>query len=50
MQLRCKRNIYKEKYKMFAWDSQTLRNKRHFVKSVVAINVFYCILYHKTSV
>ena len=43
MQLRSKRKIYKEKYKMFAWNSQTLRNKRHFVISVIAINVFYCI-------
>ena len=41
MQLRCKRKIYKEKYRMFAGDSQTLRNKRHFVIGVIAINVFY---------
>ena len=27
---------------MFAGDSQMLRNKRHFVISVIAINVFYC--------
>ena len=27
---------------MFAGDSQILRNKRHFVISVIAINVFYC--------
>ena len=27
---------------MFAGDSQTLRNKRLFVISVIAINVFYC--------
>ena len=43
MQLHCKRKIYKEKYRMFARDSQMLRNKRHFVISVIAINVFYCI-------
>ena len=29
---------------MFAGDSQMLRNKRHFVISVIAINVFYCML------
>ena len=28
---------------MLAGDSQTLRNKRHFVISVIAINVFTCI-------
>ena len=27
---------------MIAGDSQTLRKKRHFVISVIAINVFYC--------
>ena len=27
---------------MFARDSQTLRNKHHFVINVVAIDVFYC--------
>ena len=27
---------------MFVGDSQMLRNKRHFVISVIAINVFYC--------
>ena len=43
MQLRCKRKIYKEKYRMFARDSPMLRNKRHFIISLVAINVFYCI-------
>ena len=42
MQLRCKHKIYKEIYRMFAGDSQMLRNKRHFVISVIAINVFYC--------
>ena len=42
MQLRCKRKIYKEKYKMFARDSQMLRNKRNFVISVIVITVFYC--------
>ena len=44
MQLRCKRKIYKEKYRMFARDSKMLRYKRHFVISVIAINVFYCII------
>ena len=44
MQLRCERKIYKEIYRMFAWDSQMLRNKRHFVIRVIAINVFYCIV------
>ena len=29
---------------MFAGDSQMLRNKRHFVISVIVINVFFCIL------
>ena len=43
MQLRCKRKIYKEKYRMIARDFQMLCNKRHFVISVIAINVFYCI-------
>ena len=43
MQLRCKRKIYKEIYRMFAGDFLMLRNKRHFVISVIAINVFYCI-------
>ena len=28
---------------MFVGDFQMLRNKRHFVISVMAINVFYCI-------
>ena len=42
MQLRCKRKIYKEKYRMFTRDSQMLSNKRHFVISVIALNVFYC--------
>ena len=42
MQLRCKRKIYKEIYRMFVGDFQMLRNKRHFVISVMAINVFYC--------
>ena len=28
---------------MFAEDSQTLCYKRHFVISMIAINVFYCI-------
>ena len=28
---------------MFARDSQMLHNKRHFVISVIAINVFHCI-------
>ena len=27
---------------MFAGDSQTLHNKRHFVISLIAINEFYC--------
>ena len=27
---------------MFAGDSQMLRNKRHFVISVIAINMYYC--------
>ena len=31
-----------EIYRMFAGDSQMLRNKCHFVISVIAINVFYC--------
>ena len=48
MQLRCKRKIYKEIYRMFAGDFLMLRNKRHFVISVIAINVFYCILTVKT--
>ena len=43
MQLCCKRKIYKEKYRMFARDSQMLRNKRHFIINVIAINMFYCI-------
>ena len=43
MQLCCKPKIYKEIYRMFARGSQMLRNKRHFVISVIAINVFYCI-------
>ena len=43
MQLRCKRKIYKEKYRMFARDSQMLRNKCHFVISMIAINVFHCM-------
>ena len=30
---------------MFAGDSQMLRNKCHFVISVIAINVFDCTLY-----
>ena len=42
MQLRCKRKIHKEKYRMFARDSQMLRYKCHFVISVIAIKVFYC--------
>ena len=29
---------------MFAGDFQMLRNKRHFVISMIAINVFYCII------
>ena len=41
MQLRSKLIINKEIYRMFAGDSQMLRNKRHFVISVIAINVFY---------
>ena len=28
---------------MFAGESQTLRNKRHFFISVIAIKMFYCI-------
>ena len=43
MQLRCKSKISKEIYKMFPWDSQMLRKKRHFVISMIALNVFYCI-------
>ena len=44
MKVRFKRKIYiKNKYKMFAEDLQTLRYKRLSVKSVIAINVFYCI-------
>ena len=27
---------------MFAWDFLMLRNKHHFIISVIAINVFYC--------
>ena len=42
MQLRCKLKIYKEKYRMFARDSQTLRNKRHFVISMITLDMFYC--------
>ena len=42
MQLRSKRKIYKEIYRMFAEDYQMLRNKRHFIISVIAINMFYC--------
>ena len=45
MQLRCKRKINKEKYRMFARDSQMLHNKRHFVISVIAINTFYSIVF-----
>ena len=45
MQLRCKRKIYKEKYRMFARDSQMLHYKRHFVISVIAINTFYSIVF-----
>ena len=44
MQLRCKRKIYKEIYGMFAGDSQMLPNKHHLVISVIAIDVFYCIM------
>ena len=44
MQLCCKRKIYKEKYRMFAGDSQMLRNKHHFVISMIAIIVFYSIM------
>ena len=40
MQLRYKRKIYKKKFRLFAGDSQTLSNKRHFVISVIAINMF----------
>ena len=43
MQPYCKHKICKEKYRMFARDSQMLCNKRHFVISVIRINVFYCI-------
>ena len=43
MQLRCKRKIYKEKYRMFARDSQKVRNKRHFVISLIPIIMYYCI-------
>ena len=32
---------------MFARDSQMLRNKRHFVINVIAINVFYCNLFKR---
>ena len=45
MQLRCKRKIYKEIYRMFAGDSEMFPNKRNFVISVIAINMF--LLYHK---
>ena len=45
MQLRCKRKIYKEKYRMFTRDSQMLHNKRHFVISVIATNTFYSIVF-----
>ena len=31
---------------MFAGDSLMFRNKHHFVISVIAINVFYCIMYN----
>ena len=34
---------------MHAGDTQTLRNKRHFVISVIAINVFYCNKKYKLS-
>ena len=50
MQLCCKHKIYKEKYRMFARDSKTLRNKRHSVISVIAINMFYCIMIFLTCV
>ena len=49
MQLRCKRKIYEEKYRMFAGDSQTLRNQCHFVTSVIASNVFYCMYLSTTK-
>ena len=42
-----------KKYRMFAGDSQTLLNKHHFVISVIAINVFYCIIFtsiHKEEI
>ena len=42
LQLCCKRKIYKEIYRMFAGDFLMLHNKRHFVISVMAINMFYC--------
>ena len=29
---------------MFAGDSHTLRNKCHFIISVIATNMFYCIV------
>ena len=32
----------KKIYRMFAGDFLMFRNKRHFVISVIAINVFYC--------
>ena len=45
MQLRYKRKIYKKKFRLFAGDSQTLSNKRHFVISMIAINMFYCSIF-----
>ena len=44
MQFPCKCKIYKEKYRMIAGDSQMLRDKNHFLISVIAKNVFYCSL------
>ena len=48
MQLRCKRKINEEIYRIFARDSQMIHNKRHFVIRLFAINVFYCTLYQFT--
>ena len=45
MQLNSKRKIDKEIYRMFAGDSQMLRNKRHFVISLIAINMFSVLIF-----
>ena len=47
MQLYCKHRIYKEKYRMFARDSQMLGNKNNFLISMIAINMFNYNMYKR---